>query len=347
MSKIIVDQIENLSGQNFVLPTSDGSAGDVMRTDGAGNLSFQSPPKSNPSGKIQSNDWGIVLPSKETMLNDPTGCVVVGETTNYCSASGNSCTWTVPAGVTEAQFQVWGAGGNGSGCNASACCYMGLMGSNGEYTYVRMAVNPGEVYTLCAGGGAATTTGSCYSYDAANGCSSYVCGSNSTCIMSCGGDTGYAIWSSSNQVNGLYPKSFPNTRCCTLISYMCTTTMCHNFIEPSARWGGECGFGAFTSGNEIKSSGKVPAMSGSYTKCGECNTGYVKQQSGPAVMDDHTLCRVTCGFKAYLEGCCWNTASVWNKPGIGGPALNHMCNYSSSPCYSGRSRSGKVLVKYK
>ncbi len=67
MSKIIVDQIENLSGQNFVLPTSDGSAGDVMRTDGAGNLSFQSP-QINPSGKIQSNDWGIVLPSKELCL---------------------------------------------------------------------------------------------------------------------------------------------------------------------------------------------------------------------------------------------------------------------------------------
>jgi hypothetical protein len=40
MSKIIVDSIQTTGGTAFSLPTSDGSAGGALQTDGSGNLSF-------------------------------------------------------------------------------------------------------------------------------------------------------------------------------------------------------------------------------------------------------------------------------------------------------------------
>lgn len=44
MSKIVVDQIQKSGGVAFSLPTTDGAAGQLMKTDGAGNLSFVAPP---------------------------------------------------------------------------------------------------------------------------------------------------------------------------------------------------------------------------------------------------------------------------------------------------------------
>lgn len=43
MSKIVVDQIQKSGGAAFSLPTSDGTAGQLIKTDGAGNLSFVTP----------------------------------------------------------------------------------------------------------------------------------------------------------------------------------------------------------------------------------------------------------------------------------------------------------------
>lgn len=43
MSKIVVDQVQKSGGTAFTLPTVDGSSGQFMATDGAGNLGFASP----------------------------------------------------------------------------------------------------------------------------------------------------------------------------------------------------------------------------------------------------------------------------------------------------------------
>jgi hypothetical protein len=43
MSKIVVDQIQKSGGAAFSLPTADGTAGQLIKTDGAGNLSFVTP----------------------------------------------------------------------------------------------------------------------------------------------------------------------------------------------------------------------------------------------------------------------------------------------------------------
>lgn len=44
MSKIVVDQIQKSGGAAFSLPSTDGTAGQLLKTDGAGNLSFVAPP---------------------------------------------------------------------------------------------------------------------------------------------------------------------------------------------------------------------------------------------------------------------------------------------------------------
>jgi hypothetical protein len=43
MSKIVVDQIQKSGGAAFTLPTTDGTAGQFIKTDGAGTLAFVSP----------------------------------------------------------------------------------------------------------------------------------------------------------------------------------------------------------------------------------------------------------------------------------------------------------------
>jgi hypothetical protein len=76
-------------------------------------------------------------------------------------------TWTVPAGVTSATFDVLGAGGGGSDSAAS-----GIGGMGGE-ARATLAVTPGETLRIdvgCAGGFAGTLTGGVGGYNGgANG----------------------------------------------------------------------------------------------------------------------------------------------------------------------------------
>jgi len=61
---------------------------------------------------------------------------------------GRCCQWTVPAGVTRARFQLWGAGGgSGPGC----CCGGSPFGSTGAYASVIIPVTAGDTYTICSG----------------------------------------------------------------------------------------------------------------------------------------------------------------------------------------------------
>lgn len=62
---------------------------------------------------------------------------------NRCQST---CTWTVPAGVTKAGFQLWGGGG---GSSSGCCCGGHPGGSTGEFVSVVMDVTPGDSYVLC------------------------------------------------------------------------------------------------------------------------------------------------------------------------------------------------------
>jgi hypothetical protein len=61
---------------------------------------------------------------------------------------GKCCLWTVPAGITKVQFQIWGPGGStGTNC----CCGGAPFGPTGAYASVIMDVTASSQYTLCAG----------------------------------------------------------------------------------------------------------------------------------------------------------------------------------------------------
>lgn len=96
---------------------------------------------------------------------------------------GGTCTWTVPAGITKARFELWGAGAGSQGGN---CCSHGPIGNSGSYASVCMTVTPGTAYVLCAG--AASTVVSCCEVSCdISGCPSYVTGPGLTNFCALGG----------------------------------------------------------------------------------------------------------------------------------------------------------------
>jgi hypothetical protein len=110
-----------------------------------------------------------------TIPDLPAGSVTGNLT--VCDPSGNyrcgvCCGWTVPAGVTYARFQIWGAG---AGSHNMCCCGGGMWGGSGAYASVILPVTPGNVYTICSG-----CAYCCYMQSAGPtvgaGCASYVVG---------------------------------------------------------------------------------------------------------------------------------------------------------------------------
>jgi hypothetical protein len=100
-------------------------------------------------------------------------------------------TWTVPAGVTCASFEIWGGGGAGS---PSCCCtcYGGTAGSGGAYSLKTIPVTPGSVYTMSIGQGGCGNM--CYYNPNACGCcgfTTYVTGLGLSNFCAEGGQGGY------------------------------------------------------------------------------------------------------------------------------------------------------------
>lgn len=96
---------------------------------------------------------------------------------------GSTCSWTVPAGVTSARFQIWGAG---SMSGAAGCCGGSPFGGTGAYASVIIPVTAGNTYVLC--GGCAFCCHSCWNQPAnLNGCPSFVTGSGLTNFCAQGG----------------------------------------------------------------------------------------------------------------------------------------------------------------
>ena len=63
--------------------------------------------------------------------------------------TGAPVTWTVPAGVTSVEVELWGGGGGGSAILANP----GNGGGGGAYVRAVEAVTPGEVITYAVGAG--------------------------------------------------------------------------------------------------------------------------------------------------------------------------------------------------
>lgn len=86
--------------------------------------------------------------SKIPKLTGVTGTVLVCNTDGTYWRCGTSCTWTVPAGITQIQFELWGpGGGSGSGC----CCAQNPYGQTGAFASIIIPAVTGCQYTITAG----------------------------------------------------------------------------------------------------------------------------------------------------------------------------------------------------
>jgi hypothetical protein len=74
-------------------------------------------------------------------------------------ATSGSSTFTVPAGVTELQVKLWGAGGAGTGGGNGGLTGTVNHGGGGGFTVGKVAVTPGETLTLIRGGGGSPSGG--------------------------------------------------------------------------------------------------------------------------------------------------------------------------------------------
>lgn len=127
-------------------------------------------------------------------------CLAAGD--DCTAALGFCCLWTVPAGVSQAQFELWGGGGSGAG---TSCCNGALKASGGQggnYASDTIAVCPGWTYTICAGG-----TYPCRyirTCCGGPGCASFVIGCNLSNLCALGGCSGYACVASQIAIGGTF-----------------------------------------------------------------------------------------------------------------------------------------------
>jgi hypothetical protein len=358
--KILQSDGTTIIDSGFTLPTAAVTTdiGKVLTVTDSGVVDFTALSVAVPTISYWNSgtSYAPVLPDSSTLLFGKTGVttlVVGGDVCDgrYCSAAGLCCLWTVPTGATEAEFQIWGGGGNSAGCNHGTCYALGAPGGNGEYTYVRMNVTAGQTYTLCAGG--ALTQGSCYSYTNQNGCNSFVCGANSTCIMSCGGQNG--LCSDATFYCTYYP-SFPATYNNTTM-WVCTCDQGNptggEGTGQRYRHDGACGVGKVTSANKIAVIAKVPSSIGSTKQC--CGGYYYGKHSNRGIKLDHSLSMTGhCGHvsQCYGWGCTWESCRTSYSlepgrfPGMGGVPSAYFCG-SYDSYYGDRGASGLIRVSYK
>lgn len=93
---------------------------------------------------------------------------------------GRCCLWTVPDGVTQVTFELWGSGPNGA---AARCCQATVFtGSGGMYAMRTISTVAGCTYTLCAAGSGCCSS----SCNGSTGATTYVSGSGiaTTCAPS-------------------------------------------------------------------------------------------------------------------------------------------------------------------
>jgi len=270
-----------------------------------------------------------------------------------CRCAGNSyfnygacCAWTVPAGVTRARFQIWGAGG---GSGAACCCGQSPFGSTGAYASVIIPVTAGSTYTLCAGCAACTLTCSTNaSIGRIPGCPSYVTGTGLCNFCANGGQGRLGTWMAAYG-NACYCRVFSIANGYT----SCGPWICNNGVDlchcSAACSGGNIPFvpGASYFGTTTSSTSPsiVYGIRGMWPCFLSYNYGGSNQRHPPIYSFNYsTMCSISfsstcCGWTR--QGCC----AYLNFPGAGA-APSFASGGSNTICADPAGRGGMVCVSY-
>ena len=268
------------------------------------------------------------------------------------AANGNcgaSCTWTVPAGATQAMFQVWGPG---SMTHTGCCCGGDSYGSNGAYAVAISTVAAGDTYTLCAG-----CTSCCWATRGAGTvrhCGSTVSlasGTNNVSLCASGGCSG--VFRQMELLHGanccrFQAKNNTNSGAC-----ICNTGSDYCFASSCA----SCGEIEYVADPNLSYSATVPnGKSGGLPvmyaiACFDTNN-YGYKIRPPVINETHTAAAAnTCQCCAtYTSGTCCGGKCCSYEAGYtqvfgAGAAMTHLMSGGNSNC-GDMGRGGLVKVSW-
>jgi len=303
------------------------------------------------AGPNQANLWCLIptLPATGTAWTD--GLKVCDTSGNF--RCGATCSWTVPAGVTCARFQLWGAGaGRGYGC----CCAFTPFGGTGAYASVIIPVTAGDSYTICAG-----CAFCCYmtpggsNVNGQPGCPSYVTGTGLSNFCAEGGEASLYCELLTRCICGISQAAY----CMFLGGCICSNgSVCwHGDIAGGGQGGAGspacCFDNMFPMISSCKTyygsatSGTVYGIRGSYGSIAvNCNTSICVQHP-PIYGFPTTSCCTENITTNDSNGCCRsaNAATPYMQvPGAGSWALMRCGGGTSGAADAGRM--GMVCVSY-
>ena len=186
--------------------------------------------------------------------------------TDWRYGQGGACTWTVPAGATQAKFQVWGAG---QGSNPGCCCGGASFGENGAYAEMTISVTPGNQYSICAG--CSCSRYCCSSETPGYGCMSGVSGTGICCLKA---DGARCFNSNCDDMNGVRNAIGAGSVCTRFQNIYCT--------QSGPCW---CSYGEYCFDNSCATCGVVPVYpSCCYTTACSCATDGAAIKHGPRLV---------------------------------------------------------------
>ena len=203
---------------------------------------------------------------------------------------GCGYTWTVPAGIQHALFEVW-SGGAGGGF--SCCCTQGGAGGAGGYAMYEVEVTAGDSICMCSAGTSGSNMSCCQGFC---GCASMICKSGTWCLCLTGG-----------LYTARYPRCQLSTGCYTCCS------MC-----------GCCGGCSYVSG--VTQLEHTPGNAGMYHSTQFCveagwqAAGVAHGHPGPRPQGSSTCCN-SCfgGICGSYSSCCGQACMMAGfHPGGGG-----------------------------